>query len=124
MVGPGFTFGEGTFVTCWHYVSSSPDEDEVYSAAMRSGGIESQKYDEVYELVDLERDSKGAISHWHGSPLASIPSSRWQKTQPPRRGRPYMRVPAAGQHPRPRDQGREDRHERLPPLRLRDPAED
>jgi hypothetical protein len=27
----------------------------VYGAAMRSGGIESQRYDEVYEQVDLER---------------------------------------------------------------------
>jgi Trypsin-like peptidase domain len=58
-VGSGSTFGEGTFVTCWHCVSAPLGEDEVYGAAMRSGGIESQKYDEVYELVDLERDGSG-----------------------------------------------------------------
>lgn len=58
-VGSGFTFGEGTFVACWHCVSAPLGENEVYGAAMRSEGIESQKYDEVYELVDLERDVNG-----------------------------------------------------------------
>jgi hypothetical protein len=58
-VGSGFTFGEGTFVTCWHCVSVPLRDDEVYGAAMRSGGIESQAYDEVYELVDLEQVATG-----------------------------------------------------------------
>ena len=48
-MGSGFTFGEGTFVTCWHCVSVPAGEDEVYGAAMRSEGTGSQKYDEVFD---------------------------------------------------------------------------
>jgi hypothetical protein len=58
-VGSGFTFGEGTFVTCWHCISAPLGEDEVYGAAMRSGGTGSQTYDEAFELVDLEQDADG-----------------------------------------------------------------
>jgi hypothetical protein len=58
-VGSGFTFGEGTFVTCWHCVSKPLGDGEVYGAAMRSGGITGQSYDQVFELADLERDASG-----------------------------------------------------------------
>jgi hypothetical protein len=58
-VGSGFTFGEGTFVTCWHSVNAPLGEDEVYGAVMRSGGTESQRYDQVSELVDLEQVTGG-----------------------------------------------------------------
>jgi Trypsin-like peptidase domain len=58
-VGSGFTFGEGTFVTCWHCVNAPLGEDEAYGVAMRSGGIESQRYDEVFDLVDLEQVAGG-----------------------------------------------------------------
>jgi hypothetical protein len=54
-VGSGFIFGEGTFVTCWHCVRAPLSEDEVYAALMRSGGTESQRYDQVSELVELEQ---------------------------------------------------------------------
>jgi hypothetical protein len=53
--GTGFTFGEGTFVTCWHCVSDPLGEDEVYCAAMRSEGTDSHKYDEAFELADIEQ---------------------------------------------------------------------
>jgi Trypsin-like peptidase domain len=56
-VGSGFTFGEGTFVTCWHCVSEPLGDDEVYGAAMRSEGTGSQTYDRVFELADLEQDA-------------------------------------------------------------------
>ena len=58
-VGSGFTFGEGTFVTCWHCVSEPLGHDEVYGAAMRSEGTGSQTYDQVFELADLEQDAAG-----------------------------------------------------------------
>lgn len=58
-VGSGFTFGEGTFITCWHCVCEPLGDGEVYGAAMRSGGITSQSYDQVFELVDLEQDVSG-----------------------------------------------------------------
>jgi len=58
-VGSGFTFGEGTFITCWHCVSEPLGDGEVYGAAMRSGGITSQSYDQVFELADLEQDASG-----------------------------------------------------------------
>jgi len=59
-VGFGFTFGEGTFITCWHCVSEPLGDGEVYGAAMRSGGITSQSYDQVFELADLEQDDPAA----------------------------------------------------------------
>ena len=58
-VGSGFTFGEGTFVTCWHCVGAPLGEDEVHCAAMRSEGTNSQRYDEVFELADLEQTATG-----------------------------------------------------------------
>jgi hypothetical protein len=58
-VGSGFTFGEGTFVTCWHCVSEPLGDDEVYGAVMRSEGTGSQTYDQVFELADLEQDAAG-----------------------------------------------------------------
>jgi Trypsin-like peptidase domain len=58
-VGSGFTFGEGTFVTCWHCVNQTLDADQVYGAATRSEGTGSQRYDRVYELTDLEQDARG-----------------------------------------------------------------
>jgi len=59
-VGSGFTFGEGTFVTCWHCVSAPLGEGEVYGAAMRSEGASSHIYDEAFELVDLVQDAGGS----------------------------------------------------------------
>ena len=58
-VGSGFTFGEGTFVACWHCVSGPLGDGEVYGAAMRSEGTGSQTYDQVFELADLEQDAAG-----------------------------------------------------------------
>jgi hypothetical protein len=58
-VGSGFTFGEGTFITCWHCVREPLGDGEVYGAAMRSAGITSQSYDQVFELADLEQDAAG-----------------------------------------------------------------
>jgi len=82
-VGSGFTFGEGTFVTCWHCVSVPPGEDEVYGAAMHSKGTGSQKYDEVFELTDLEQDAGG-----HDLAIVRIsctvePSWHWRVTRLP-----------------------------------------
>ena len=58
-VRSGFTFGEGTFVTCWHCVSGPLGDGEVYGAAMRFEGTGSQTYDRVFELADLEQDAAG-----------------------------------------------------------------
>ena len=59
--GTGFTFGERTFITCWHCVSEPLGEGEAYCAAMRSEGTESQKYDEAFELFDLEQVRRTSI---------------------------------------------------------------
>lgn len=58
--GTGFTFGEGTFISCWHCVSNPVEKDEVYCAVIRTAGIESQAYDEVFELAYLEQDANGS----------------------------------------------------------------
>jgi len=43
-VGTGFTFGEATFVICWHYVGATlADDDEVYIAVGREGGMHQQE---------------------------------------------------------------------------------
>jgi hypothetical protein len=59
-VGTGFTFGEGTFVSCWHCVSDPVENDEVYCAAIRTAGIGSQAYDKVSELAYLGQDTNGS----------------------------------------------------------------
>ena len=73
-VGSGFTFGEATFVTCWHCVSGPLGDGEVYGAAMRSEGTSSQTYNQVFELADLEQDAAGNDSRSRGSATPSIPS--------------------------------------------------
>jgi hypothetical protein len=55
--GTGFTFGEGTLVTCWHCVGGDLGEDEVYCAAVREGGLGQAHRDTLYELCDLARDA-------------------------------------------------------------------
>lgn len=59
-VGTGFTFGEGTFVTCWHCVGAGLGEDEVYFAAGREHGNQQRERDWWIELRDLARDANGA----------------------------------------------------------------
>src|SRR5215472_13366105 len=44
-VGTGFTFGEQTFVTCWHCVRDPLGEGEFYAAVGRSEGTDVQAYD-------------------------------------------------------------------------------
>ena len=44
-VGTGFTFGEGTFVTCWHCVGADLAEDEVYLAVGRERGNQQRSRD-------------------------------------------------------------------------------
>lgn len=60
ITGSGFTFGEGTFLTCWHCVSRPLDPNEAYCAAVRSEGIYTQTYDRAFELTDLQRAANGA----------------------------------------------------------------
>lgn len=57
--GTGFTFGEGTFVTCWHCVDEALRDDEVYGIVTREGGLASAVYNRAFELADLGRDLHG-----------------------------------------------------------------
>lgn len=59
-VGTGFTFGEGTFVTCWHCVGATLADGEVYIAVGREGGLHQQSRDLPIELRQLGRDINGA----------------------------------------------------------------
>lgn len=59
-VGTGFTFGEQTFVTCWHCVRGPLGEGEFSSAVGRSRGTDVQAYDHYFELQNLERDGNGS----------------------------------------------------------------
>lgn len=59
-VGTGFTFGEQTFVTCWHCVRDPLGEGEFYAAVGRSEGTDGQDYDRYFELQNLERDRNGS----------------------------------------------------------------
>src|SRR6266852_2653597 len=56
-VGTGFTFGEGTFVTCWHCVGAALADDEVYIAVGRREGLQQGSRDWPIELQRLARDS-------------------------------------------------------------------
>lgn len=58
-VGTGFTFGEGTFVTCWHCVGAALAEDEVYLALGRERGNHQRSRDWPIELRELARDVNG-----------------------------------------------------------------
>ena len=58
--GTGFTFGEQTFVTCWHCVREPLKDDEFYAAVARSEGTDSQSYDSYWGLNDLEQDANGS----------------------------------------------------------------
>ncbi|MET8759897.1 serine protease [Lentzea sp. NPDC004782] len=75
-VGTGFTFGEGTFVTCWHCVGAELPDDEVYLAVGRRGGVQQSKRDWPIELQQLARDTNGAdlalarIEPWFSPRLA------------------------------------------------------
>ncbi|SRR6266851_251413 len=60
IVGTGFTFGEGTFVTCWHCVAAPPSDGQAYGAAVREGGVFSARYSHIYELVDLAQDTNAS----------------------------------------------------------------
>src|SRR5271165_5447980 len=67
----------------WRCASVPLGEDEVYGAAMHSKGTGSQKYDEVFELTDLEQDAGG-----HDLAIARIsctvePSWHWRVTRLP-----------------------------------------
>ncbi|MFJ9372425.1 serine protease [Streptomyces sp. NPDC101455] len=59
-VGTGFTFGEGTFVTCWHCVGANLADDEVYFAAGRERGNQQSLRSWPIELRQLARDVNGA----------------------------------------------------------------
>jgi len=59
-VGTGFTFGEGTFVTCWHCVEADLAEDEVYFGSGREHGNQQQQRDWPIELRQLAQDANGA----------------------------------------------------------------
>ena len=59
-VGTGFTFGEQTFVTCWHCVRDPLSDCEFYAAVARSEGTDIQNYDTYFRLQDLERDANGS----------------------------------------------------------------
>jgi hypothetical protein len=56
-VGTGFTFGEGTLVTCWHCVGANLPDGEVYIAVGRSEGKEQQSRELPLELEDLGQDA-------------------------------------------------------------------
>ena len=58
-VGTGFTFGEGTFVTCWHCVGANLAGDEVYFAAGRERGNQQSLRTWPIELRQLARDVNG-----------------------------------------------------------------
>lgn len=124
-VGSGFTFGEGTFVTCWHCVSEALGDDEVYGAAMRSERTGSQTYDQVFELADLEQDSAGndlalARVGYTVDPvlvLASDPAAWGEDVV-------TCGYPLPVNTRNPDTRGTEDRHERVSPARLRDAPED
>ena len=59
-VGTGFTFGEGTFVACWHCVGATLADDEAYIAIGRRGGLQQQPRDWPIELRRLGRDTNGS----------------------------------------------------------------
>jgi hypothetical protein len=59
-VGTGFTFGEGTFLTCWHCVQAPLDDGEVYIAVGRTEGSVQNKRDLPIELHQLARDDNGS----------------------------------------------------------------
>lgn len=56
-VGTGFTFGEGTFVTCWHCVSGDLGADELYGVPY---GDDMSLPGKVAILGDMLRASSGA----------------------------------------------------------------
>lgn len=59
-VGTGFTFGEGTLVTCWHCVGADLAEDEVYFGLGREHGNQQRPRDWPIELRQLAQDMNGA----------------------------------------------------------------
>ena len=59
-VGTGFTFGEGTVVTCWHCVRGPLGKGEFYAAVARTGGTDQQTYDQWFRLDELEQDANGS----------------------------------------------------------------
>jgi len=59
-VGTGFTFGEGTFVTCWHCVGAALADNEVYIAVGRREGLQQARRDWPIELHRLAQDSNGS----------------------------------------------------------------
>jgi Trypsin-like peptidase domain len=59
-VGTGFTFGEGTFLTCWHCVGARLDDGEVYIAVGRRNGLEQNTRDWPIQLRQLARDANGS----------------------------------------------------------------
>jgi Trypsin-like peptidase domain len=59
-VGTGFTFGEGTFVTCWHCVGAALPDDEVYIAVGRRDDLQQASRDWPIELERLARDGNGS----------------------------------------------------------------
>lgn len=56
-VGTGFTFGEGTFVTCWHCVSGELGTDEFYGVPY---GDDMSRPSKVAILSDTRRAPSGA----------------------------------------------------------------
>ena len=56
-VGTGFTFGEGTFVTCWHCVSGDLGTDEFHGVPY---GDDMSRPGKVAILGDIRRASSGA----------------------------------------------------------------
>lgn len=56
-VGTGFTFGEGTFVTCWHCVSGDLGPHQFYGVPY---GDDMSNPDKVAILSDILRASSGA----------------------------------------------------------------
>ena len=59
-VGTGFTFGEGTFVTCWHCVAAALSDNEVYIAVGRREGLHQASRDWPIELHRLAQDRNGS----------------------------------------------------------------
>ena len=55
--GTGFTFGEGTFITCGHCVTQGLPEDEVYGVPIELNGIPASG---VAVLANISRDENGA----------------------------------------------------------------
>jgi len=68
--GTGFTFGDGTFITCWHCVTDDLPEDEIYGVPTSWNGATAVG---AHRLTNVERDGNGTdlalarIDLFHGS---------------------------------------------------------